>query len=239
MNSVFREEHKYLISKETYYSLRHKISQVMHRDQNSEQNLYRYSKGDGYTIRSLYFDSIDDRDYHEKIDGIELRRKLRLRTYMHDPSFCLLEMKKKEGNNQKKTSYKMTREQGERLISGDYGMLLELDHPFLLECYYMIMQYVYRPKSVVTYERDAFVAKENKIRITFDQEIRGSESDFNIFSDKLVENSFLDESKVVLEVKYNGFLLQYIKELLEEMAHNQLSVSKYCLSRKISKHHVL
>lgn len=239
MNSVFREENKYLITKETSYKLRHKLSQVMHRDRNSEQNLYSHRKGEGYTIRSLYFDSLDDRDYHEKIDGIELRRKLRLRTYMHDPSFCLLELKKKQGSNQKKTSYRLTQEQGKRLISGDYGMLLEMNNPFLLECYYMIMQHVYRPKSVVTYERDAFVAKENKIRVTFDQEIRGSESNFDIFSENLIENSFLDESQIVLEVKYNGFLLQYVKDMLEEAAHNQLSVSKYCLSRKISKHYML
>jgi len=239
MNSVLREEKKYLIPKDAYYRLHHRLSQVLHRDHNSEQNHYRHRKGEGYTIRSLYFDSLEDRDYQEKIDGIELRRKIRLRTYMHDPSFCLLEMKKKQGDNQKKTSYKLTRAQGERLISGDYGLLLELDNPFLLECYYMMMQYVYRPKSVVTYERDAFIAKENKIRVTFDQEIRGSESNFDIFSENLVENDFLDASLVVLEVKFNGFLLQYIKDLLEEVERNQISVSKYCLSRTITKHYIL
>lgn len=239
MNSVLREEKKYLISKDAYYRLHHKFSQVMHRDRNSEQNHYRHRKGDGYTIRSLYFDSLDDRDYEEKIDGIELRRKIRLRTYMHNPSFCLLEMKKKQGDNQKKTSYKLTREQGERLIRGDYGLLLELGNPFLLECYYVMMQHVYRPKSVVTYERDAFVTQENKIRITFDQAIRGSESNFDIFSENLVENDFLDQGVVVLEVKYNGFLLQYIKDLLENVEGNQTSVSKYCLSRRISKHYIL
>jgi len=239
MNSVYREEKKYVITKDAYYRLRHKLSQVMHRDHNSEQNHYRYRKGDGYTIRSLYFDSLEDRDFEEKIEGIELRRKIRLRTYMHDPNFCLLEIKKKEGDNQKKTSFRFTKEQGERLIRGEYQLLLEFNNPFLLECYYMIMQHVYRPKSVVTYERDAFVAKENKIRVTFDQAIRGTESNFNIFSEDLVENDFMDASLVVLEVKYNGFLLQYIKDLLEEVEQNQLSVSKYCLSRKISKHYML
>ncbi|WP_240377929.1 polyphosphate polymerase domain-containing protein [Bacillus piscicola] len=239
MNNVFREEKKYVITKDVYYKLRHYIAQVMHRDTHSEKNHYRYRRGDGYTIRSLYFDSLDDRDFHEKVDGIELRRKCRLRTYMHDPDFCLLELKKKEGHHQKKSSYRLTKEQGKRLIAGDYQLLLELNHPFLLECYYMMMQHVYRPKSIVTYERDAFVAKENKIRVTFDQAIRGTESNFDLFSEQLQENDLMDATHVVLEVKYNGFLLQYIKELLEEVEKDQLSVSKYCLSRKISKNYVL
>ncbi len=238
MQHVSREEHKYVMTVEAYYRLRHLISQVMVRDRNSEQNSYRYSKGTGYTIRSLYFDSIDDRDFHEKIEGIELRRKCRLRTYMHDPSFCMLEIKKKQGYHQKKTSFRLTREQGERLIQGDYALLLELNHPFLLDVYQMMTQHVYRPKSVVTYERDAFIAKENKIRITFDQAIRGSESNFNIFDENLVEHDFMDPYNVVLEVKYNGFLLQYIKDLLMSVEKDQLSVSKYCLSRRISKHYI-
>lgn len=238
MINVFREEKKYVITREQYYKLRYKISQIMHRDRHSENSEYQYCKGEGYTIRSLYFDSIDDRDFHEKIDGIELRRKCRLRTYMNDPSFCLLELKKKQGQYQKKTSYRLTREQGERLIQGDYSMLLENNHPFLLDCYQMMMQHVYRPMAVVTYERDAFVAKENKIRVTFDQMIRGSESDFNIFSDNLTEIPFFDPYYVVLEVKYNGFLLQYIKDLLVELEKEQLSVSKYCFGRKVSKHYL-
>lgn len=239
MNDVFREELKYVITQDQFYKLRHQISQVMKRDSHSENNHYRYRKGDGYTIRSLYFDSVDDRDYNEKIEGIELRRKCRLRTYMHDPSFCLLELKKKQGSNQKKTSFRLTKEQGEQLIQGNYSLLLEIGHPFLLDCYQMIMQHVYRPKSVVTYERDAFVAKENKIRVTFDQMIRGTESNFDIFSDQLPEIPLFDTSHVVLEVKYDGFLLQYIKDILQELEKDQLSVSKYCLSRKISKHYLI
>lgn len=239
MINVNREEKKYVITRDDYYKLRHKISQVMHRDFHSDNSLYKHRKGEGYTIRSLYFDSLDDRDYLEKIEGIELRRKLRIRTYMNDPTFCMLEIKKKQGQYQKKTSYRLTKEQGERLIHGDYSMLLELNHPFLLECYYMISQHVYRPMSVVTYEREAFVAKENKIRITFDQMIRGSESNFNIFSHQLPEIPFFDPYYVVLEVKYSGFLLQYIKDLLVEVEKEQLSVSKYCLSRTVSKHFLI
>lgn len=239
MNNVYREEKKYLLNLKQYYLLRHNIAKIMTRDKHSLNNPYAGKKGDGYTIRSLYFDSIDDRDFHEKEDGIELRRKLRLRTYMHDPNYCLLELKKKEGSYQQKTSYKLTKEEGEQLIAGNYSLLLEKQHPFLLDCYQMMMTQVYRPKSIVTYERDAFIAKENQIRVTFDQKIRGSESDFHLFDDRLIETPLIDDSYVVLEVKYNGFLLQYIKDLLIPLESSQLSVSKYSMSRKISKDYQL
>lgn len=239
MHKVFREEKKYVLTQDVFYKIRHQISQVVHHDKHSKNNLYRYRRGDGYTIRSLYFDSLDDRDFHEKIDGIELRRKCRLRTYMNDPSFCMLELKKKQGHLQQKTSYRLTREQGEQLIDGNYSILLDLNHPFLDECYQMMTQLAYRPKAVVTYERDAYVAKENKIRITFDQKFRGTETNFDIFSHKFNDNYILDSSNVILEVKYNGFLLQYIKDLIASLEREQLAISKYCLARGVSKHYYI
>jgi hypothetical protein len=37
---------------------------------------------------------------------------------------------------------------------------------------------------------------------------------------------------VVLEVKFNGFLLGYIKELINSADKSELSVSKYVLARQ-------
>ena len=44
----------------------------------------------------------------------------------------------------------------------------------------------------------------------------------------------LDPFHMVLEVKYNGFLLSYIKDLLNLVERSELSVSKYCLARSVS-----
>ena len=41
----------------------------------------------------------------------------------------------------------------------------------------------------------------------------------------------LDSSAVVLEVKYNGFLLDYIRQMLNTVDKSELSVSKYTLAR--------
>lgn len=228
MNEVFRMEKKFLINQQQYYELSNYLSKVMILDSNSN--------GEGYTIRSLYFDSLDDRDFHEKSEGIEIRRKIRLRTYMNNPEFGLLEMKKKQGDRQKKTSLRLSVEESRALIKGKTNILLNQQSHFAEDCYGMMMMHNYQPKSVVTYERKAFIAKENKIRVTFDRNIRGTESNYDIFSNKLNENYLLDPSLVVLEVKYNGFLLSYIKDLLIQVEKSELSVSKYSLSRTISKH---
>ena len=227
MNEVFRQERKFLITLEQFYKYSSHLGKVIQAD--------LHSIGNGYVIRSLYFDSIDDRDFQEKEDGVELRRKIRLRVYGKNAEFAMLEMKKKQGPMQKKSSLRMNKEDAKRLINGDYSVLLTYDEKFALECFWMLEQYCYRPKAVITYQRKAFVAKENKIRITFDYNIKATESNYDIFSDKLNENYILEPSMVVLEVKYNGFLLSYIKDMLSECNSSEISVSKYCLGRGFTK----
>ena len=94
------------------------------------------------------------------------------------------------------------------------------------------MQYkCYRPKTIVQYNRKAYIAKENKIRITFDNNIIATESSFDLFSDNLLMYPVFDKFNVVLEVKFNGFLLDYIRQFINSINKSELSVSKYALAR--------
>lgn len=68
-------------------------------------------------------------------------------------------------------------------------------------------------KTIVEYKRKAYIAKENKIRITFDHQIEATETNMDLFAPDLNMYPVLDKFNGVLEVKYNGFLLSYIKEL--------------------------
>ncbi|MBQ6437898.1 VTC domain-containing protein, partial [bacterium] len=56
-----------------------------------------YAVGDHglYFIRSLYFDSPEDRALREKLDGVAHREKFRIRYYNRDTSFIQLEKKSK------------------------------------------------------------------------------------------------------------------------------------------------
>jgi hypothetical protein len=230
LNEVLRQEKKFLIDLARFYRYSNKLSRILKLDS--------HSQGEGYPIRSLYFDTLDDKDFQEKEDGVELRRKIRLRNYGFDTPFALLEMKQKQGAMQKKRSLRLSREDAKVLISGDYSVLLKYEEPFAAECFSLMNTLCYRPKAVITYFRKAFVAKENKIRVTFDHHIKGTESCFDIFSESLLENSILDPYLVVLEVKFNGFLLGYIKDLLMDFDTSEVTVSKYCLGRSVSKHYL-
>ena len=228
MNEVLRQEKKFLITLPLMYELGAELAAVMMEDP--------HNRGSGYAIRSLYFDTPEDRDFQEKEDGVEVRRKIRLRRYGAEPDFAMLEMKQKQGAMQKKRSLRVGRQEALLLARGDYSPLLAHPEPFAAECYGLMNMLCYRPRAVVEYRRRAFVAKENKIRVTFDHSIAATESRFDIFSD-LTENVALDPYLAVLEVKYNGFLLSYIKDILRRCDKSESSVGKYSLSRAVSKHY--
>lgn len=86
---------KYSISLETGRQLTVRLSRVFHRD--------RYGGRNGYLVRSLYFDSIYDDDYFDKINGLEYRKKIRLRIYDPDQDWAKLEVKEKRGSVQVKS----------------------------------------------------------------------------------------------------------------------------------------
>ena len=167
MNEVLRKEKKFLITLDEYYRIKNKLEKILKLDSNSN--------GDGYIVRSLYFDTIDDTDYENKDQGLEMRRKIRLRNYGANSDFAVLEIKQKQGEFQKKRSLKLSKEDAFQMINGNYSVLLKYNESFAYECYCLMNMYCYKPKAVIEYKRKAFVVKENKIRITFDHNIRATE----------------------------------------------------------------
>ena len=226
MNEVLRQEKKYAINLADGAALRQRLGPVMHAD--------AHNGAQGYVIRSLYFDTLDDQDFRDKVDGLELRRKIRLRAYSPQADFAMLEMKQKEGPYQRKRSLRLTRADAARLCLGDYRPLQGYQDPFAAECYGLMHCRGYRPRAIVEYRRQAYVARENHIRVTLDSRIVATESSCDLFSGRLPLYPVMDPSHMVLEVKYNGFLLSHIKDLLDLVGRPELSVSKYCLARGVT-----
>lgn len=227
MNQVLRQEKKFLLPMREFYSMKNRLDQQLHAD--SHNGLL------GYCVRSLYFDTIYDRDYYEKEEGVELRRKMRLRCYSPNSDFAMLEMKQKQGEMQYKRSLRLDREAAILMTQGDYSPLLSItddNEEFAMECYGLMNKRCYRPKVIVEYQRVAYIAKENHIRITLDSNVSATESSMDLFSNNLLLHPVMDPSAFVLEVKYNHFLLSYIKEMLKTVDKSELSVSKYYMSRQ-------
>lgn len=224
MLKVLREEKKFLLSYLQYKEKDFYLSKLLHGDKHNGVN--------GYKVRSLYFDTVYDTDYFEKLNGTENRRKIRLRIYSLDDAVAKLEMKQKQGSKQLKRSLTVSRQDAIELIRGRYEVLLKYDkEEFSSEIYAFMKTRCYRPCTIVEYDRKAYIAKENNIRITFDSNIRASESNFDIFSNKLNLVPVMDLHNVVMEVKFNGFLLSYIKDMLSDTDSSEISVSKYYLAR--------
>lgn len=228
LRQVLRNERKFLINTVDFTAKKHQLRQLLHEDP--------HNGPEGYLIRSLYFDTEYDDDLFDKAFGMEVRKKLRLRLYDPTGDFAVLEMKQKQGVQQCKRSLRLSREDAQRLIAGDHAPLLRYREPFAAECYALMQTRCYRPRTIVEYRRMAFVAKENSIRVTFDHRIEATASSFDLFAPKLLMVPVMDLSQAVLEVKYNGFLLSYIKDLLGDLGRSELSVSKYGMARQLSYH---
>ena len=70
-----------------------------------------------------------------------------------------------------------------------------------------------------------------RIRVTLDHHIVSTEARLDLFALDLNLYPVLGPFQGVLEVKYNGFLLSYIKSAVSQADRSELSVSKYCLAR--------
>lgn len=223
IRAVLREEKKYLINYATYMSANNYMSKILHAD--------KFNGDNGYIIRSLYFDTCTNDDFFNKIDGLEVRRKIRIRIYSPNDDYGYLELKQKQGNYQQKRSLKISKEDALELIKCNYDVLLKYEEDFAKEMFIIMSNNHYIPKSINQYRRKAYVVNENSTRITFDSEIKATETCFDLFDSNLILNPVFDMNNVVFEVKYNGFLLSYVKDIIKRIDKIQTPVSKYCLGR--------
>ncbi|KAF1305075.1 polyphosphate polymerase domain-containing protein [Enterococcus saccharolyticus] len=223
---VKRREIKYRISLATALRAQNFLKQVLPADP--------YNGIHGYMVRSLYFDSIYHDDLEDKLDGIEDRRKIRLRIYSPTDQTVKLELKSKNGEWQQKQSLRLSKSQALRLIACDYEVLKEVPHSLAEQLFVTMSREAYQPQVIVQYNRYAFMLDTNDIRVTFDQHLVATESSLDLFGEGLNFYPVGYSDDVTLEIKYNHFLLSYVRDLLDQIDKSSLSYSKYVMSRYIS-----
>ena len=81
----FRHEWKHEITVSDMIAIRHRLRAVTRIDPNAIDGKY--------IIRSLYFDNLSDKVLREKLDGVNMREKFRIRYYNGDTSLIHLEKK--------------------------------------------------------------------------------------------------------------------------------------------------
>jgi hypothetical protein len=223
--SLLRYELKYFISYIDYLRIKEILAKFLKQDANTKTS-------SGYWIRSLYFDTPHDKEYVEKIIGIENRKKIRLRLYDVNSDMIKLEIKNKYNDYMKKETTVVTRDEAKRLLHGDKSFLLESNNSILNRVYYFMSEKYYLPVIIVDYDRTAFVGDFNNIRITFDRNIEAGITNLNLFKSDLHLYPVFDNTTVVMEVKYNVFLPTWLKTVLSCIHTNNSAISKYCFSRE-------
>ena len=225
METVFRKEIKYLISRRTALWLQQRLDPIMERDIHGDQGRY--------FIRSQYYDSPDDRDLWDNLDGLYEKRKIRLRIYSLSDSIVKLEFKCKMGLDGVKYSLPIKREEALLMEQGDASFLLGYDSELAMRLYLRITQGCYRPKTIIDYQRLAFAYPAGDVRITFDTDIRGAIYPYGLFED--VGNVAVGSTeRVLMEVKYTGFLPDKIAELLAAADALPQNHSKYSRARMMN-----
>lgn len=217
----FRHELKYLINYGDAELIRQRLKTVLKTD--------THAGGGSYSIRSLYFDDYWNTAYTDKLNGVDRRRKYRIRLYNLQADYIRLECKIKEGGYIAKLQAPLTAEEVKKLLDGDYTFLLTHPYPLCRQFYYEYVTRVMRPKVYVDYEREPYVMEEGDVRITFDSDVRGAYPAFDITEGDIPFHYVLDAGKLIMEVKFTAFLPNAVKELLPARALEQSAVSKYTL----------
>lgn len=219
----YRHEVKHIINAADFLALTAKIGFVAEPDE--------HTKNGSYFVRSLYFDNYSDKVMRDKIDGLSVREKFRIRFYDMDDSFIRLEKKSKLHGLCLKQSAALTREQTESIINGDYDFLADTDAPLLNEFFAKLTALCLTPKSTVDYRRQAYVYPYGNVRITFDYGIRSVNSADGFFTRESADVPIINA--VVMEVKYDDFLPQIIADITQLEGRQAESFSKYAAARYI------
>ena len=221
-----RKEIKYVIPLGKALAIKEQLDRLLPRDS--------YCAGGAYSVRSLYFDSVNNIDFTEKLSGVADRKKVRLRIYNGDASLCKLEIKQKNGDRQQKLSLVISESDARELAHGNYSVLKEhFDGSDTgLKAYSIMAQGLYRPAVLIEYDRLAYRYPMYDTRVTLDMNIRASESNRDLFSEKVLYTPVMREC-VVLEVKYSGKLIGFLSAMLARFHLTQGTYSKYCAGRQV------
>lgn len=223
---IYRHEDKFLINPMQYARLRAMVSAVMRVDAYAQN-------GRGYPIRSLYFDTLSNRDYHEKADGVDERQKLRLRVYGASASVAKLEIKHRKEGGIFKESVTLAREEAEELLKpgADPAFLLAHASEAARNAYALFKTRGYAPAAVIDYRREAYTLPFYQIRVTFDSDIRAGREARGFFDPQLHLTPVLPPDEIVLEVKYNHMFPAFLKPVTGMAEGQEMSISKYYQAR--------
>ena len=194
MTLVFRRtESKYFLTQDRYRRLMSDIGGML------EPDVYGRS-----TVCSLYPDTPDFGLARRSAEAVGYKEKLRIRSYgegAEQSANVFFEIKKKYDGIVYKRRVTMTLAGAEEYLSSG---IPPCDSQIMREIDYAMRLYRPSPAAVVSYEREAFTAKDApELRLTFDTGVR-FRTDRLSLSEGSAGEKLLPDGTVLLEVKSTG-----------------------------------
>ena len=217
----FRHEVKHEINLSDMMVIRSRLKAAAYSDEHAIDGKY--------LIRSLYFDNLEDKALREKINGTNRREKFRIRYYNGDTSVIHLEKKIKINNLSNKQSVPLTKEQAQAITAGDLDFMLDSEYPLIQELYSKMTLQGLKPKTIVDYTREPFVFPAGNVRVTLDYNIRSGLKSTDFLNPDCVTVPVSDS--IILEVKWDAFLPDIIKDAVSLTDRREGAFSKYAACR--------
>ena len=183
-----------------------------------------------YKIRSLYFDTLSDKALREKIDGVDNRKKFRIRYYNDDLSFIRLEKKSKWNNLGTKAMAPLTPEQAQSIADGNIDWMADDPSELIRELFVEMRTTGLRAKTIVDYTREPFVFPAGNVRVTLDYDIRTGLMSTDFLNPDTPTIPIVDDP-IILEVKWDAFLPEIIRDAVHLENRRAQAFSKYAVCR--------
>lgn len=218
----YRHEWKHEISFADLRILRRRLGAVMQPD--------AHAKDGKYFIRSLYFDNAADRALREKLEGVNDREKFRIRYYDLDPSLIHLEKKRRRNGLGSKETAELTAPEAQAIVDGDWEWMKTSDRPLVRELYGKMRSQGLRPKTIVDYTREPFVYGPGNVRVTLDYDIRTGLRSTDFLNPDCITIP-VGDGPIILEVKWDAFLPDLIRDIVQLEGRHSGAFSKYAVCR--------
>lgn len=197
---------------------------------------YTDKKKKEYCVRSLYLDTDDFNFYYEKLDGLKVRKKLRVRVYNEHQENVkgFLEIKRRFENCIFKERMSLPYSEIKKLIKNPEIQDITFEESrngklVLGRFIYNVVKFNLKPTIAVVYERKAYVGKvDPEVRLTLDMNVRIKPVDEigEIYTESNLKHIL--GRNVILELKFNDFMPRWMSNLVKHLSIKPESISKYC-----------
>lgn len=232
-NRIFlRYEFKYFMSSKISNEIFNQSLNFMNID-----NFASKSKNHKYLVRSLYFDNNDYSNFFEKVDGIKVRKKFRLRSYgksINSKSPVFFEMKGRAHDRIIKKRIMIDKNDikyFETLKNLDELSKKYNGNDLIKDFIYDVKRKNIKPKIMIDYNRRPLINKFGLyFRLTFDSDLISTKTGNLFENDKKFQFPLeYKPGNSILEVKFERSIPAWFHRIIQSYNLNRRSISKFVL----------